>query len=93
MVILLILGTLFLMTDNSHTIEYLDELMKDKAMKNTQQAENNQIDQAIYAIDAVMNGGVDAGVEVPAFMPECLDEMRLIMRNLLAALSAPAVVA
>jgi hypothetical protein len=81
------------MADNSFNIKFLDELMKDKAMKNTQQAENQQIDRAIYALDAVMNGGVDAGVEVPAFMPECLDEMRLIMRNLLTALSAPAVVA
>jgi hypothetical protein len=40
-----------------------------------------------------MNGGVDAGVEVPAFMPECLDEMRGIIRNLLATLAVPVVVA
>ena len=42
------------------------------------------LDKAIYEIDAVMNGGVETGVEVPAFMAERMVEMRAILRKLIA---------
>jgi len=45
---------------------------------------NSVLDKAIYALDAVMNGGVDEGVEVPEFMAERMVEMRAILRKLLA---------
>ncbi|MFZ2388025.1 MAG: hypothetical protein WAW69_09480 [Polaromonas sp.] len=46
---------------------------------------DDQIDAAIYKIDAVINGGVDDGVDVPEFMSGPLFEMREIIRKLLAA--------
>jgi len=42
------------------------------------------LDKAIYEIDAVMNGGVEEGVEVPAFLVERMAEMREILRKLIA---------
>lgn len=42
------------------------------------------LDKAIYEIDAVMNGGVEEGVEVPEFMADRMVKMREILRKLIA---------
>lgn len=46
---------------------------------------DDQINAAIYKIDAVMNGGVDDDVDMPEFMSGPMSEMREIIRKLLTA--------
>lgn len=46
---------------------------------------DSQIDTSIYEIDAVMNGGVDPGVEVPQFFDSHMVEMRAIIRKLITS--------
>lgn len=42
------------------------------------------LDEAIYAIDAVMNDA-QPGDEIPPFMLERMEQMRAILRKLIAA--------
>lgn len=49
---------------------------------------NTVIDAAINELGVVMNGGVEPGTEVPEFTAECMDEMRAIVRKLIARAAA-----